>query len=323
VIAGEGRYLPRVDAIWVFGSYARGALEIGDVDLVIEFEQSRDEAARWVMSAMMGGTDRMAAFARELRGKQRVLELHFNQLEDLSKERFSPTLLWQRGESREVAVARLEDMAANPDAGRAARDGVHPLLAPVEKLIPRPARQAFSLFMWAGWLDGSLVELPDAEGAHPVTRRRFSAQWSETNPRLRAAHAVANYLEQQEIAPLTAGGTLHSDERHIVDADRDYWQPRVSIHFGGKLLEWAMFDLGHGTPRVLVVLNPTARKQTLLALDLRATVDSDEFSNFQYGGRRKSALAERAVSAECAGTLPDYLVDVVASLRAQVSEPVA
>jgi hypothetical protein len=98
--------------------------------------------------------------------------------------------------------------------------------------------------------------------------------------------------EQEGVAPLSAGGTLYSDEREILDAERDYWQPRVAVHFGAKLLKWAMFDFGQGIPRVLVVLNPTARKQALRALDMRATVDREEFFAAQHGdGRLK--LIER------------------------------
>jgi hypothetical protein len=78
----------------------------------------------------------------------------------------------------------------------------------VEKLIPRPARQEFSLFMWAGWIDAKLVELPRQQAMSRVTRRQFAEQWSESNPRFRAAHAAASYLERDGVAPLGAGGTL-------------------------------------------------------------------------------------------------------------------
>jgi predicted nucleotidyltransferase len=40
VVNGEGSYLPRVREVWIFGSYARGALEVGDVDLAVEFDQT-------------------------------------------------------------------------------------------------------------------------------------------------------------------------------------------------------------------------------------------------------------------------------------------
>ncbi len=75
-----------------------------------------------------------------------------------------------------------------------------------------------------------------------------------------------------------------------------------------------MFDFGQGTPRVLVVLNPTAHKQRLRALDMRATVDREEFFQFQHGdGRLK--LIERLAAADRAGELPDYMLEFVDSLR--------
>jgi predicted nucleotidyltransferase len=54
-VSGEGRYLPRVREIWVFGSYARGALEVGDVDLAVEFDQTKDEAGVRFATLMAGG----------------------------------------------------------------------------------------------------------------------------------------------------------------------------------------------------------------------------------------------------------------------------
>ncbi|MDQ2983307.1 MAG: hypothetical protein M3R70_05210 [Actinomycetota bacterium] len=167
------------------------------------------------------------------------------------------------------------------------------------------------------WLDARLVELPHEHAASAVTRRRFAQQWSESNPRFRVAHAVASYLEREGIAPLSAGGTVYSDEREILDQERDYWRPRVAVHFGVKLLRWAMFDFGQGTPRVLVVLNPTARKQTLRALDMRATVNRDAFFDFQHGdGRLK--LIERLAAAYRAGELPDYMLEFVDALMTRV-----
>src|SRR5262249_58295390 len=94
----------------------------------------------------------------------------------------------------------------------------------------------------------------------------------------------------------------------MLDAERDYWQPRVAVHFGAKLLQWAMFDFGQGISRVLVVLNPTARKQTLRALDMRATVDHEEFFGFQHGDGRLP-LIECLAAAHRAGELPDCMLD--------------
>jgi hypothetical protein len=183
-----------------------------------------------------------------------------------------------------------------------------------------PARQEFALFMWAGWLDAKPVELPREQAANPVTRRRFAEQWSGSNPRFRGAHAVASYLEHEGVAPLSAGGTLYSDEREMLDAERDYWQPRVAVHLSARLLKWALFDFGQGIPRVLVVLNPTARKQTLRALDMRATVDNEEFFHFQHGEGRLQ-LIERLAAAYRAGELPDYMLEFVNSLMTRAEQP--
>src|SRR6266496_1330093 len=164
VVSAEGRYVPRVREVWVFGSYARGALEVGDVDLAVEFDQTKDEAGQWFATRLAGRFDHLGALRRELRGNQRALEIHFNELDDLRKEGFEPRLLWRRGDSLEEAHGRLAALGPDPSAQRAARDTVHPLLADVEKLIPRPGRQEFSLFLWAGWLDAQARRVAAAAG---------------------------------------------------------------------------------------------------------------------------------------------------------------
>jgi hypothetical protein len=129
-----------------------------------------------------------------------------------------------------------------------------------------------------------------------------------------------SYLEQDGIAPLSAGGTLYSEQREVVDNERDYGRPAVSVHFGAKLLQWAMFDFGQGTSRVLVVLNATARKQTLCALDMRALVERDDFFAFQYQhGDGRLKLIEQLGAAYRADELPDYMLESVDSLRSRTS----
>jgi predicted nucleotidyltransferase len=48
-----------VHEVWIFGSYARGALEVGDVDLAVEFDQTKDEAGRWFATLLAGGFDHL------------------------------------------------------------------------------------------------------------------------------------------------------------------------------------------------------------------------------------------------------------------------
>jgi hypothetical protein len=83
-----------------------------------------------------------------------------------------------------------------------------------------------------------------------------------------------------------------------------------------------LFDFGQGIPRVLVVVNPSARKQTLHALDMRATVDRDQFFGFQHGDSRLK-LIERLAAAYRAGELPDYMLELVDSLRTPTTRTVS
>jgi predicted nucleotidyltransferase len=122
VSSADERYLKRVREVWVFGSFARGALQVGDVDLAVEFDQTKDEAGRWFATLIAGGFDHLGALRRELRGNQRALEIHPNELDNLRKEDFEPQLLWRRGDSLEEARARLADLAPDATAQRAARD---------------------------------------------------------------------------------------------------------------------------------------------------------------------------------------------------------
>jgi predicted nucleotidyltransferase len=86
VVRADGRYLGRVREVWIFGSYARGAFEVCDVDLAVEFDQAkrrgwpvvRDLARRWLRSSR-----RAPARAP---WQPAALEIRFNELDDLRKE---------------------------------------------------------------------------------------------------------------------------------------------------------------------------------------------------------------------------------------------
>jgi hypothetical protein len=79
-----------------------------------------------------------------------------------------------------------------------------------------------------------------------------------------------------------------------------------------------MFDFGQGIPRVLVVLNPRARKQTFRALDMKARVDREEFFAFQHSDGRPK-LIERLAGAYRTGELPGYMLEFVDSLRTRAT----
>ena len=43
--------------VWIFGSYARSAFDVGDVDLAVEFDQTKEEPGIWFATLMAGGFD--------------------------------------------------------------------------------------------------------------------------------------------------------------------------------------------------------------------------------------------------------------------------
>ena len=57
----------------------------------------------------------------------------------------------------------------------------------------------------------------------------------------------------------------------------------------------------------------------LRALDMRATIDREEFFGFQHGNGRLK-LIERLAAAYRAGELPDYMLEFVDSLRTRAEQ---
>jgi hypothetical protein len=114
----EGRRpLDLVDEVHVFGSYARGALEPGDLDLAV-VHRTDTEFTQEVVSAMMNGRDPMAGMKRALKGNRRGVQFQFNQNDSLP-EGSELRLLWQRGDTRVVAKGR----AACDEGGPGRRPG--------------------------------------------------------------------------------------------------------------------------------------------------------------------------------------------------------
>ena len=98
--------LDLVDEILVFGSYARGALNPSDVDLIVEHRRDDRLTSEFLHSLSYGG-DPSASMKRALKGRSRGLQIHFGERKSLEAEGFELTLLWTRGEPVDAARARL------------------------------------------------------------------------------------------------------------------------------------------------------------------------------------------------------------------------
>ncbi len=72
------RPLDLVDEVYVFGSYARGALQPGDLDVAV-IHRTDTEFTEHVVGALMYGRDPMAGMKRALKGSKRGFQFQFNQ----------------------------------------------------------------------------------------------------------------------------------------------------------------------------------------------------------------------------------------------------
>lgn len=116
-----------VTAVYAFGSWSRGALEVGDVDLDIEYDRSRDpETARQMLDLLVAGRDWNSPLRKALKPR-RVLQVLYEEIAHITE----PVLIYQDGDDLEAALARVNAINADPAAARAERDPVHPVLEPV------------------------------------------------------------------------------------------------------------------------------------------------------------------------------------------------
>lgn len=137
--SGQGIWpLSMVTELFVFGSFARGALDPHDLDVDVEFEQD-DQWISHFVSALSGGRDPHSPIRRMLTGGKRGCQFTFN---FRAQADFDLTMLWQKGESLADALARLDAIEADPEARRAPRDSMLPQFVGIDAWVPRPYREA-------------------------------------------------------------------------------------------------------------------------------------------------------------------------------------
>jgi len=99
--------------VYVFGSYARAALTVGDVDTDIEYDAKLDPGVeREMLNNLVAGRDWNTPFRKALK-PARALQVMFNHHEMLAE----PVLVYQRGDT--LACARGPDEFGEHDARRA------------------------------------------------------------------------------------------------------------------------------------------------------------------------------------------------------------
>jgi hypothetical protein len=248
--------LDLVDSVHVFGSYARGAEEPHDVDVVVD--NRRDERlVQEFVTALSYSRDPHASLKRALKGTSRGLQIQFDQLRDLEAAGIELTLLWRRGDTQEQALARLAAITPDPSAGRAPRDDMIQQFEGLDRWIPRQVRGDLVTLLDSGAVTIERLELPDATPREPVSQHALR-RWKDTSPLRRAAAAVLSHLEN------TGGdlGAVHLHGQRLVWDGEDRTQIRIG--FGMQHIDQLEYHLESGHEWIEVI-RPT-RAQPLHAL---------------------------------------------------------
>jgi hypothetical protein len=197
-ICAGGKYLDCITAVHAFGSWSRGASEVGDVDLNISYDHGLDdEVNRELVRRVATGRDWNTPFRKALKPR-RALHIMFNQLEMVGES----VLVYERGDSLAAATARVCNIAEDSSAGQADREPVHPVLEPVANAFSRPSLILMTEMAMRGYVDIELLDLPDADLSEisDIEYQRFVRhRWTSTSPLARAATAAGVYLQSHGI----------------------------------------------------------------------------------------------------------------------------
>lgn len=252
--------LELVDEILVFGSYARGALNPADVDVVVE-HRTDDRLTSEFLHALSYGRDASASMKRALKGNSRGLQIHFRERKTLEAEGFELTTLWTRGEPVAAARTRLAAITPDPAAGRAPRDHMIEAFDGIDRWVPRPVRIVLTDLVDRKAATVRQLQLDDAHPSHPAALEAL-ARWSDTSPLRRAAAAVLAHLET-DARPLDSV-YLHGDP--VIGSRYSDTAWHTGVGFGWRHYDSITHHLQQGTDWFEVV-RPT-RTQPLHALHI-------------------------------------------------------
>lgn len=118
-VGGDEWPVRLVEAVYVFGSYARGATELGEVDVIVDFNRDMRWASHFV-HCMSYGKNPLTIINRALKGNSRSISIIYGRE---SHEGVPMTLLWKKGETIDAALERLRAMPEDTSVGRRPASG--------------------------------------------------------------------------------------------------------------------------------------------------------------------------------------------------------
>lgn len=252
-----------VTEIRVFGSYMRGALEPGDVDLAYKFNQRGD--ARWerhFQNTFFAGKDTMTVVRKSLRGTSRGVSLTILHGDGEGYEDIPMMVLWQRGESLDTALERLASLKEDAEAGRSDRHHMTEAFEGLDRYIPRAVRGALKDLEDAGAVTIRQVELADREefeivpGRHNENRKfhRLVLRWNADSPLRRAAVGALSdiYARHGSLGNVELNGAVFHEDPTAAQT--------VMVDFKLRHIEKLLYSFQEeGCTEWIEVLNPTKK----------------------------------------------------------------
>jgi hypothetical protein len=196
--AGQREWpLSLLTEVYVFGSFARGALAPHDLDVDVEYKGDERRTKHFVAS-LTDGRDLYSPMRSMLttgkRGYQFKFEFH-------ERADFEMTLLWQKGDSLATAMKHLHTIQADETAGRAPRDSMLPEFEGIDDWIPRPYREVLCAAVSDRAIKLERVLLPDRQVSSHAAAEHLTHRRKPSSPLYRAALAVASHWEREGIDP--------------------------------------------------------------------------------------------------------------------------
>jgi len=262
--AGDTWPLSLVQSVHVFGSYARGALDPGDVDVAVVFD--RDERwSRHFSDSLSEGRDAYTVLRVALRGRRRTLQIIFDH-DKGGYDHIPMTLIWKRGESLDTAIERIAAIPEDAHAGRVPRGAMLPCFEGLDDHIPLFVRESFKELVDRGIVSVEQLVLSDVEVDDIEVRWHVEHRWKAGSSLRRAAYSVLGYLESKGI-------DLHAVHLHGEDVDK-----KSTAHYAGfqlryiSALPWCFAE--HGGIEWIEVPHPT-RSGAVTALQIQL-LDRDQ-----------------------------------------------
>ncbi|MER6421918.1 nucleotidyltransferase domain-containing protein [Streptomyces sp. NPDC001137] len=222
--------LELVDAVYLFGSYARGALDPHDVDIAVDFHRDEQMHARVVAYLVSSARDPRIDLRQALIGRRRGIQFQWEASErkELEREGVAMLPLWRRGDTLEQALAVLHGIKEDPNAGRAPRDDMIEEFEGLDRHIPRPVRHDLVQWRDAGLITISRLTLPDTDAVPPgrQTVMAIDERWNFDSPLRRAALSALEHVRSLG-APLEdielAGELLPTSARRAGQPNEPRW----------------------------------------------------------------------------------------------------